>query len=229
MIQFLTSTSTVRLIEQIVIDAEDNLVLVSASPHFSEKLMQQLKSADDRGVSIILMVDDVLFEESVADQFSSFEKFSIFRCHDMNGHCYANERSMIVTSLGISDKIPTGVHLGTEISSDEQAYLDAMDTLAEVRESVNLSDIILESSPARKNHASGKKAVRSPILRIIKGGLRKKFNREIKEESRTGQSPSCKACEAALDDSTGNSLCPECEQRKKYRHTALYIASDLTA
>jgi hypothetical protein len=226
-IQYLTSTSTVRLIEQIVLDAEENLVLVTASPRFSGKLMQQLKSADDRGVSTQLMVDDVLFQEAVAEQFASFKNVDIFRCRDLNGHCYASERTMVVTSMGLSDTVPTGVHVGASISSDEQAYSDAMLALAELRDSVNMLDTVVEEKSARKKNTAAKNDERSPLLRVIRGGLRKKFNREKGEDSSSEVTESCAVCGDTVDDFNTRSLCPDCEQRKTYQHTALYLANDV--
>lgn len=238
MIQFLTSTSTVRLIEQIVIDAEDNLVLASASPSFSAKLTEYIESASRRGVSITLMVDDVLFDENKARSVVNLENVSLCPCPDLNGHCYANEYSMLVTSMGLLDPIPTGEHMGVFFSADEQAFSEALSVLQEIRNAATVPQSEKPHRSVRRNGSVDKKANRSPFMQVIRGGLKGRLKRNGQDSAKPRL---CAACNSRLGDvlsesavaaavnSSGESLCTSCVERNKYQHTSLYLASDLTA
>jgi hypothetical protein len=233
-IQFLTTTSTVRLIEQVVVDAEDNLVLVSPAPRFSRKLAGQLQDACQRGVSIELIVDDVLFDEGLIQSLVDLDQFRILRCRDLNAQCYMNDEMLVITTMSISDLPSTGVHFGVAVSSDEQAYADADEHIKSIRnaDGVKVTDVRreFEKSDVRKP-----RGLRAPIMRIVAGGLRKRWS-AVRGGSRA--QPVCEICSElySIDQSTSGSpstqqgkeraLCPDCERRKRYQHTSLYLSAD---
>jgi hypothetical protein len=225
-IQFLTSTSTVRLIERIVIEAEDDLVLVSPSPRISKSLMDQMASAGKRGVSITLMVDDILADEGDIERIVENSGAHIVRCTDLNGHCYANEQMMVVTSMALSDTPPSGIHLGTSFTSDERVYQDAVNELLLLSGSADGSESELSAGPSDdQSSREGLKEISqtSPLMRVIRGGLRNRLTRRGPDVDRR---PACSVCDGILADPSAGSLCPDCAGRKHYQHTALYRASD---
>jgi hypothetical protein len=222
-IQFLTSNSTVRLIEQIVVDAEDDLVLVSPSPRFSRKLAGQLQDACQRGVSIDLMVDDVLFDDAMILSLTDLDQFRVLRCRDLNAQCYMNESTMVVTTMTISDLPSTGIHVGLSASSDEPAFLDARCYVDDLKsaDDVKVTEVLreVERVDVKKPRAS-----RSPLMRVVRGGIRKRWSAS---RTRGAKSPVCEICNESfpMQDDESN-LCPDCARRKRYQHTSLYLASD---
>lgn len=237
MIQFLTSTSTVRLIEQIVVDAEDDLVLVSPSPRFSRKLAGQLQDACHRGVSIDLMVDDVLFDDAMILSLTDLDQFRVLRCRDLNAQCYMNERTMIVTTMAISDLPSTGIHVGLSASSEETAFTDARRYIDDLKsaDDVKVTEVFRE---IERREVKKPRGSRSPILRVVGNGIRKKWSAS---RARVEKKPVCEICNESfsmedhqISHSRGQSelshnhsqLCSDCARRKRYQHTSLYLAAD---
>ncbi|TDI76353.1 MAG: hypothetical protein E2O84_02980 [Bacteroidetes bacterium] len=237
MIHFLTSTSTVRLIEQIVVDAEDNLVLVSSSPRFSKKLAGQLQEAHQRGVSIDLIVDDVLFDEGMLQSLSDLDQFRILRCLDLNAQCYMNESTMVITTMAITDLPPTGIYFGLSATSDESAFDDAKEYIDSLKESgtTKVTHVRREYCRSKVKKPRG---LRSPLMRVVRGSLAKKWAKSVRKNSYDFVCDVCKEPFRANEKSgsgTGKvdqsdnypiKICADCERRKRYQHTSLYLAAE---
>lgn len=235
--QFLTSASTVRLIEQIVIESEDDLVLVTPSPTFTDAHRSLLKGAADRGVSISLLVDDVLFNEEVAAALEAEVRISIVRCRNLNGNCYANERHLMITSYGLAEIEPSGHHFGVVITSEDAAFEAARTEICSICDGVDgainvnsvLDRLTRQASPGNGNAEPVEpgRSDRLPVMRVIRGGQEGAQENGKEGEPGANGRHRCAACGKAFDLDKGvGGLCRECESRKTYRHNAVFISPD---
>jgi len=102
MAEFLTTTKISARLEDIIREAEKELVLVSPYVQFSGNLIDRLKDADEKGVRIILIYRDELSPKE-REKLDTLKNLSLY-CHpNLHAKCYYNEKQLIITSMNLYD------------------------------------------------------------------------------------------------------------------------------
>ena len=181
--------------------------------------------------------DDVLFDDAMILSLTDLDQFRVLRCRDLNAQCYMNERTMIVTTMAISDLPSTGIHVGLSASSEETAFTDARRYIDDLKsaDDVKVTEVFRE---IERREVKKPRGSRSPILRVVGNGIRKKWSAS---RARVEKKPVCEICNESfsmedhqISHSRGQSelshnhsqLCSDCARRKRYQHTSLYLAAD---
>lgn len=114
MVDFLTRKNTAFQVEEIVKNAERELVLISPYLQISDDLFTRLEGADKRSVKMELVYrDEDRDAEWKADQnkivqreiqkLQSLKNLSISRLKHLHAKCYFNEDCMVITSMNLYD------------------------------------------------------------------------------------------------------------------------------
>jgi len=104
MAKFLTTASTTSAVEDIINNAQNNLVLISPYIKIPGNLHQNLLSDDSRGINITLIYGkNKDIDEGARTQLDSLKHLSLYFLENLHAKCYFNEESMVITSMNLYD------------------------------------------------------------------------------------------------------------------------------
>jgi phosphatidylserine/phosphatidylglycerophosphate/cardiolipin synthase-like enzyme len=101
MAKFLTTKGTSYHLEDIIINASKQLILVSPYLQISKTFSERLKDASHRGVNIIIVFGKNNLKE---DQLSTLQQLKNIHLHyfeNLHAKCYYNEAEMVITSMNM--------------------------------------------------------------------------------------------------------------------------------
>ena len=130
MARFLTSRGTTSEIEQIINNAQKSIVLISPFVKIPDSLLQNLISADKRGVRTTLIYGKKELEISVKEQLKKLQNVKVYFLANLHAKCYFNESKMVVTSLNLYDfSEQNNREMGILITrqDDEQVFKEAVE------------------------------------------------------------------------------------------------------
>jgi hypothetical protein len=101
MAEFLTTHSTAAEIENIILNSNQKLVLVSPYLQLSRTFFTRLKDADERGVKSVIVYGKNQLRPDERSQLARLKNLSQFFCENLHAKCYFNEDNMVITSMNI--------------------------------------------------------------------------------------------------------------------------------
>jgi len=149
MAKFLTTVGNSFYIEQIILNAVNNLTLVTPYLNLSKNLIDRLTDADKRGIKITLIFGKNELKKSERNKIEFLKNIEIYYCQNLHAKCYLNEESLIITSMNLyefSERNNREMGIFIEKSSDIQIFND---TLKEI-ESIKNSSVIQKTSKIKK-------------------------------------------------------------------------------
>ena len=149
MAKFLTTVGNSFYIEQIILNAEKNLTLVTPYLNLSRNLIDRLTDADKENIKITLIYGKSELNKSEKKKIDSLNNIEIYFCENLHAKCYLNEQSMIITSMNLyefSERNNREMGILIERETDKQIFKD---TLKEIESIKNSSE--LQKSPERKD------------------------------------------------------------------------------
>ena len=210
MAEFLTTTKISARLEDIIGEAEKELVLVSPYVQFSANLIDRLKDADEKGVRIILIYRDELSPKE-REKLDTLKNLSLY-CHpNLHAKCYYNEKQLIITSMNLYDfsekrNREMGVLVQTE--EDDGIYSKAA---GEVRSILRSEHI--------KRESRGRFAAMGKALVGVVNGL-------VGDVESTSKKGSCIRCGRVMEFNPKAPYCEECYSKwavdKKVTHQERY-------
>lgn len=151
MAKFLTTVGNSFYIEQIILNAEKNLTLVTPYLNLSKNLIERLTDADKENIKITLIYGKSELNKTEKKKIESLNNIEIYFCENLHAKCYLNEQSMIITSMNLyefSERNNREMGILFEKEKDSQIFKD---TLKEIESIKNSSE--LKKSP-KKNDLS---------------------------------------------------------------------------
>jgi len=149
MAKFLTTVGNSFFIEQIILNAEKNLTLVTPYLNLSRNLIDRLTDADRENIKITLIYGKSELNKSEKKKIDSLNNIEIYFCENLHAKCYLNEESMIITSMNLyefSERNNREMGILIERETDKQIFKD---TLKEIESIKNSSE--LQKSPEKKD------------------------------------------------------------------------------
>lgn len=138
MAKFLTISGNIHIIEEIIIQANTTLVLVTPFLRLDQNFTERLKDADKRGMNITLIYgkDELRFEER--KKLDTLENLEIYFCENLHAKCYHNENQMIISSMNLYEYSKNNREMGIliEKSIDKEIFED---TIKEINSIQNAS------------------------------------------------------------------------------------------
>jgi phosphatidylserine/phosphatidylglycerophosphate/cardiolipin synthase-like enzyme len=101
MAEFLTTSGTSHNIENIIIEAKSQLVLVSPYLQLSKTFYERLKDASIRGVKIIIIYGKDELKPNEKNSLAELKNVELYFFENLHAKCYYNEGQMVITSMNM--------------------------------------------------------------------------------------------------------------------------------
>ncbi len=148
MVKFLTTTEVTAEIEKLIKEAEKKVTLISPFVDIPRALLQNLQSACEQNVEIVLIYgkrqsaeDSEELKSEIKNQLSQLHTLTLRYLDNLHAKCYFNEHHMVITSMNLYDySAHQNREMGILVSAkdDKEVFDDA------VREA---NDIIGRATP----------------------------------------------------------------------------------
>jgi hypothetical protein len=135
--QFLTTAGTSHIIEDIIIKAKSELVLITPYLKLSRILFERLTDANHRGVRIQLVYGKSELQPSERQQLNALTNIELLFLSNLHAKCYFNESTLIVSSMNLyefSEKNNREMGIVLTRRDDVDCFADA---LAEAHSIIN--------------------------------------------------------------------------------------------
>lgn len=135
--QFLTTAGTSHIIEDIIIRAKSELVLITPYLKLSRILFERLTDANHRGVRIQLVYGKSALQFSEQQQLNALTNLELLFLGNLHTKCYFNESTLIVSSMNLyefSEKNNREMGIVLTRRDDGECFADA---LAEAQSIIN--------------------------------------------------------------------------------------------
>ena len=123
MANFLTTTGTLSLLDNIIIEAKTKLVLISPYIQISEILFERLKDASTKGVKITIVHGEVELEQNEKILIAQLRNVELYFLKNLHAKCYFNETKMLITSMNLYDFSKKNREMGVLIDRQADALL----------------------------------------------------------------------------------------------------------
>jgi len=101
MAEFLTTTGTSYHIENIIIDAQKSLVLLSPYLQISKTFHERLNDASSRGVRIQIIYGKDELKPNERNSLAYLKNVELYYLENLHAKCYFNETRMVITSMNM--------------------------------------------------------------------------------------------------------------------------------
>lgn len=141
MAKFLTTVGNSFYIEQIILNAEKSLTLVTPYLNLSKNLMERLTDADMENIRITLIYGKNELNKLEKKKLDSLKNIEIYFCENLHAKCYLNEQSMIITSMNLyefSERNNREMGILIEAETDKQIFKDTLKEIESIKNSSEL-------------------------------------------------------------------------------------------
>ena len=135
MAKFLTTSGTSYYLEQLILNASTELVLVTPYLQLSPNFIERLRDADIKGIHIILVYRTNKLNNYEWKLLNELENIDIFSCDNLHAKCYQNDDSLIISSMNLyqySQENNREMSILIDREEDKQIYEDASDEIQSI-------------------------------------------------------------------------------------------------
>jgi phosphatidylserine/phosphatidylglycerophosphate/cardiolipin synthase-like enzyme len=101
MAKFLTTTAGSHYLEQIILTAKNQVVLVSPYLKFSKTLFERLIDTQKRAIKIIIIYGKSELNHLEKQKILGLDNVTLYFFENLHAKCYFNESKMVITSMNI--------------------------------------------------------------------------------------------------------------------------------
>lgn len=138
MAKFLTTVGNSFYIEQIILNAEKNLTLVTPYLNLSKNLIERLADADKENIIITIIYGKSELKIKEKNKIESLKNLELFFCENLHAKCYHNEKSLIITSMNLyefSERNNREMGILIEKNSDLKIYKETLKEIESIKNS----------------------------------------------------------------------------------------------
>lgn len=135
MAEFLVTSGITHAFERIVQASEGEVTIITPYLRLTPTLLQRLKDASSRGVTIRLVYGKTKLAAGERDKLRELKSLELFFLGNLHAKCYANENRALVASMNLYEhSINTNREMGVLLSKDEDplAFKEATDEIASI-------------------------------------------------------------------------------------------------
>lgn len=103
MAEFLRTSGISHYIEEIIIKAQEKLIIVSPYLKLSENLFERLKEKDSENIEVIFVYGKNELNEYEKRKLNSLKNLSLYFYRNLHAKCYYNESKMLITSMNLHE------------------------------------------------------------------------------------------------------------------------------
>lgn len=136
MAKFLTTNGNSYYIEQIIVNAQNSITLVTPYLNLGNILVDRLKDADKNGIKITLVYGKDELKVKEKKILYSLNNVEIYFCKDLHAKCYHNEEMMIVSSMNLyefSEKNNREMGILIEKKVDDEIFADVLKEIDSIK------------------------------------------------------------------------------------------------
>lgn len=128
MAKYLTNKETQVALDNIILNAEKKLILVSPYISLTNYMFTRIKSAAEKGVAVKMIYRKGVVKEKEIERLNSIENIELKSTEDLHAKCYFNEKEMLITSLNLLDTSEKNWEMGILIkrNDDKEIFDTAM-------------------------------------------------------------------------------------------------------
>lgn len=188
--RFLTTIRTSAYLEELILNAEKEIYIISPYLKISKTFLLRLIDADRKNININIIYGK---EELAKDQSTDLKKLSnlsLWFVENLHAKCYLNERDMIITSMNMyefSEK--NNREMGIALNRDQDATLFE-EAFREVRSILehskkmhpvinSLSNEISSESPVKLTYANWKEFTCDALSTMLKDQVKMIHNKDV--------------------------------------------------
>ncbi|MGE0079616.1 MAG: phospholipase D family protein [Bacteroidales bacterium] len=149
MAEFLTTMGTSSRIEEIMMNARQELYLVSPFLQISKTFYERLKDASESGVKIKIVFGKDELKSNERNSLAEIKNLELFFFENLHAKCYFNEGKMVITSMNMyefSEKNNREMGVFIDSGTDSKLYENAKrETLSIIKS----SEIVTLKKPER--------------------------------------------------------------------------------
>jgi len=157
MAKFLTTAGNSHFIEQIILNAESSITIVTPYLKLSQTLLDRIRDADKSGINITLIYGKIDLSETEKKTLKGLNNLEIYFCFNLHAKCYHNENSLIISSMNLyefSEKNNREMGILIDKNTDILIYNE---TLKEI-------ESIKNASKKQKSFFKGKTEIEKPVM-----------------------------------------------------------------
>jgi len=128
MAKFLTASGTSHHLEQLIINATNELVLVTPYLQLSPNFIERLRDADHKGIHIILVYRTNKLNQNEWYLLNELQNIDIFSCENLHAKCYKSDDALIISSMNLyqySQENNREMSILIKEKTDGEVYQDA--------------------------------------------------------------------------------------------------------
>jgi len=136
MAEFLTTTGTSHFIEQLIISATKDLILVTPYLKLTQNLVERISDAEKKGIRITIIYGKDELPKQEMKRLLSFKNIQIYFCKNLHAKCYHNESSMIITSMNLyefSERNNREMGILIEKNKDADIFYKALNEIESIK------------------------------------------------------------------------------------------------
>ncbi|MBB6481522.1 phospholipase D family protein [Spirochaeta isovalerica] len=137
MAEYLTTTGASAGIERIIRTAKERIIICSPFLKISKIFYERLLEADNKNVEIFIIYGKSELNEDEYDKITNLNNIYLYYLHELHAKCYANENSMIITSMNFfefSQENNREMGIFIDRKKDKDLFEDALDELRAIRD-----------------------------------------------------------------------------------------------
>lgn len=141
MAEFLTTFGTSHFIEQLIISATKDLILVTPYLKLNQNLFERISDAEKKGIKITLIYGKDELPKQEMKRLLSFKNIQIYFCKNLHAKCYHNESSMIITSMNLyefSERNNREMGILIEKDKDADIFRKALEEIESIKNNSKL-------------------------------------------------------------------------------------------
>lgn len=128
MATYLTNKETQAALENVIMNAEKTLILVSPYIALSSIILARIRAAGEKGVRIKMMYRNDKVKKEELERLKGIKNIELKYTNELHAKCYFNEKEMIITSLNLLETSEKNWEMGIRIcrNNDKEIFNKAM-------------------------------------------------------------------------------------------------------
>tara|TARA_R110001592_G_scaffold74779_5_gene226867 strand:- start:306 stop:1205 length:900 start_codon:yes stop_codon:yes gene_type:complete len=138
---FLTTSANSYYIEQIILEAQEKLILVTPYLSLSKTLTERLIDADNDNIPITIIYGKSELNKKEQAKLDNLNNLELYFCENLHAKCYLNEHSMVITSMNLyefSEKHNREMGIFVTHADDKEIY---QKSLREIDSILSISEL----------------------------------------------------------------------------------------
>lgn len=136
MAKFLTTVGNSYFIEQIILNAERSLTIVTPYLKLSQTFIDRLRDADKAKIKMTLIYGKNELTEYQTASLNDLNNLEIYFCNNLHAKCYHNETLLIISSMNLyefSEKNNREMGILVDKNSDNDIYKETLKEIESIK------------------------------------------------------------------------------------------------